>query len=210
MSHDGWTADSGEAYVNINNHYTISPPDRPNDWEIVTDELAFLKLEGRHTGANIGGAISAWAGLVWITSDGAAVNRSTAKTAEHGLDERDEGWTAAEHDMMCIEHVVHIASKHFVEAKLRTILDAACSSGEIGADEVAKCLDSLGGEDDEPDESDNSMDSEWTAGDAVGKILALIKQLNSLDSNVASSAGILPQMLCSSRCSSATTSALGS
>ncbi|KAJ7815702.1 hypothetical protein B0H14DRAFT_3745409 [Mycena olivaceomarginata] len=88
--------------------------------------------------------------------------------------------------MMCIEHAVHIASKHFVEKvaptppkplnkKIRQLLDQACESGEINKDEVNKVLSTLGEE--EKDDSCAETDLEWTAGDAVGKSLALIKQI---------------------------------
>jgi hypothetical protein len=84
-SHDAWTSEAGTPFLNINGHYISAPADRPNDWEIVTDELVFMKIEGRHTGANIGSSILStidryhFRGKVgWITSDGVAVNRSTA------------------------------------------------------------------------------------------------------------------------------------
>ncbi|KAJ7077735.1 hypothetical protein C8R44DRAFT_896150 [Mycena epipterygia] len=61
-------------------------PDHPNDWEIVTDELAFMKLDGRHTGENIGAAIVQTIDryklgnqMGWVTSDGAAVNRTATR-----------------------------------------------------------------------------------------------------------------------------------
>ncbi|KAJ7028192.1 hypothetical protein C8F04DRAFT_892294, partial [Mycena alexandri] len=48
---------SGIPFMNINGHYISSPPERPNDWEMRTDELAFMKIEGRHTGQNLGNAV---------------------------------------------------------------------------------------------------------------------------------------------------------
>jgi hypothetical protein len=104
ISHDAWTSDSGIPFLNINDHYISAPPEQPNDWEIITEELAFMKIEGRHTGANLGSAILKTLDRYelrgksgWITSDGASVNRSTARVVEQGL---DNGWTALEHDMM--------------------------------------------------------------------------------------------------------------
>ncbi|KAJ7438162.1 ribonuclease H-like domain-containing protein [Mycena latifolia] len=88
--------------------------------------------------------------------------------------------------MMCIEHAVHIAAKHFVETvaptppkplhkKIRKLLHEACSSGELNEEDVATIISSLGGDKDEvPEAEDNDQ---WTTGDAVGKILALIKQI---------------------------------
>lgn len=93
----------------------------------------------------------------------------------------------------CIEHAVHIASKHFVEKvaptppkplnkKIRQLLDQACESGEINKDEANKVLSTLGEE--EKDDSGVQMDLEWTAGDAVGKLLALIKQVSACARNI--------------------------
>jgi hypothetical protein len=65
--------------------------------------------------------------------DGAAVNRTTICEFERQIDSADDGWTAQEHDILyvhllvraypvhrnvirCMEHVLHVASKHFVEA----------------------------------------------------------------------------------------------
>lgn len=84
----------------------------------------------------------------------------------------------------CVEHAVHIATKYVVETiaptppkplhkKIRQLLNEACNSGEMNSDEVNQVLSSLdGGEDD--DEAD---ESDWTSGDALGKLLALIKQV---------------------------------
>jgi hypothetical protein len=112
----------------------------------------------------------------------------------------ESDWKAKDGDMMCvsnflmafsrsrcIEHAVHIASKHFVEKvaptppkplnkKIWQLLDQACESGEINKDEVNKVLSTLGEE--EKDDSCAETDLEWTAGDAVGKLLALIKQVS--------------------------------
>ncbi|KAF7372957.1 hypothetical protein MSAN_00502900 [Mycena sanguinolenta] len=189
LSHDAWTSESGIPFLNINNHYIRSPPDRPNDWEIVTDELGFVKIEGRHTGENIGAAILTSLDkyglrekVGWVTADGASVNRTTTKALERHLDNSDAEWTAKERDMMCVEHAVHIASKHFVATVAPTpqkslnkkIRSCRTRYGELDADEVAKILASFG--EDEEDE-ENGEGSEWTAGDAIGKILALIKQI---------------------------------
>ncbi|KAJ7075640.1 hypothetical protein B0H15DRAFT_791554 [Mycena belliarum] len=132
---------------------SFSPPDRPNDWELVTNELAFVEIEGRHTGANLGAAIlktidkyELRGKVGWITADGASVNRTTAKTVEHGLDARDRGWTAKEGDMMYVEFL-----------SLATVISALGGGGA-----------------NEPEENETECD--WTMGDVLGKMLALIKQ----------------------------------
>ncbi|KAJ7218355.1 hypothetical protein GGX14DRAFT_390126 [Mycena pura] len=40
-THDAWTSSSGIPFININTHHIDAPPDHPNDWEIVTNDVAF-------------------------------------------------------------------------------------------------------------------------------------------------------------------------
>jgi hypothetical protein len=86
-----------------------------------------------------------------------------------------------------MEHAVHTGCKHFVAAvaptppktlhkKIRELLDDACNKGDIDQADVTKVLATLDGGDEDPEPS-APADSEWTAGDAVGKILAFIKQV---------------------------------
>jgi hypothetical protein len=107
LSDDAWTSDSGIPFININAHYITAPTNRPNDWEMKSDELAFMKIEGRHTGQNLGEAVARTIeryGLKkktgWRTSDGASVNRSASRTIEHEIAPHDATWTAEEHDML--------------------------------------------------------------------------------------------------------------
>jgi hypothetical protein len=50
---DAWTSEPGDPYLSITAHYIDAPPDRPMDWELKTDQLAFKYIEGRHTGKNM-------------------------------------------------------------------------------------------------------------------------------------------------------------
>jgi hypothetical protein len=40
-------------YISITAHYINSPVDKPHQWVLKEDQLAFTLLEGHHTGANI-------------------------------------------------------------------------------------------------------------------------------------------------------------
>ncbi|KAJ7106433.1 hypothetical protein C8R43DRAFT_906248 [Mycena crocata] len=134
-------------------------PKTPNNWEMKTVELAFMKIEGRHTGQTLGAALVQTIqryGLEkktgWITSDGASVNRTTARAIERELAPHDPTWTAEERDMMCMEHAVHTGCKHFVDTvaptppktlhkKIRELLDDAYNKGDIDQADVAKAID---------------------------------------------------------------------
>ncbi|KAG6806576.1 hypothetical protein H0H92_010774, partial [Tricholoma furcatifolium] len=120
----------------------------------------------------------------WLTSDGASVNRTTIKELEHRFRDSDPDWTAEEHDILCMEHSLHLAAKHFVEAvapaspkSLRKKIEAALSRArELGAldlDELDKALSqfNLDALDDMNEEDD------FTPGDSLGKALALVKQI---------------------------------
>ncbi|KAJ6592120.1 hypothetical protein DFH09DRAFT_1073190 [Mycena vulgaris] len=80
--------------------------------------------------------------------------------------------------MMCIEHAVHIASKHVVEKvaptpqkplqkKIRSLLNQARSNGELNEEEVSSLLSTLGGGGDTPESDVDGEGLEWTTGDAV-------------------------------------------
>jgi hypothetical protein len=50
-----WTSEGTDsnAYISITVHYVDSPVDKPHQWVLKEDQLAFMPLEGNHTGANI-------------------------------------------------------------------------------------------------------------------------------------------------------------
>jgi len=50
---DAWTSDPGDPFLSVTGHYIFVRPDRPNDWELRTEQLAFTPLCGRHSGANM-------------------------------------------------------------------------------------------------------------------------------------------------------------
>jgi hypothetical protein len=48
-----WTSDPGDPYISITGHYISAPVDRPQEWELKAEQLAFKHVEGRHTAKNI-------------------------------------------------------------------------------------------------------------------------------------------------------------
>ncbi|KAF8976837.1 hypothetical protein BDQ17DRAFT_1417641 [Cyathus striatus] len=126
----------------------------------------------------------------WITSDGTAVNRTTIRELKKHLTINDLGWTANEHDILCMEHALHLAAKHFVETivpttstaitkKVRAALKKSSHRGDLDLDELDHELAEINL--DEPDtdgnsESDNE-DFSFHPGDSLGKALALVKQI---------------------------------
>jgi hypothetical protein len=50
---DTWTSGSLNPYLSVTSHYISAPADRPNDWELMSDQLAFTHIEGSHSGANL-------------------------------------------------------------------------------------------------------------------------------------------------------------
>lgn len=93
----------------------------------------------------------------------------------------------------CMEHSLHLASKHFVEAvappsptsvrkKVKAALLKAHNNGKLNLDEFDKVLSTidLGDQSDgdgESDGDDGGYDSNFTPGDSLGKALALVKQV---------------------------------
>lgn len=92
------------------------------------------------------------------------------------------------HSVRCMEHCLHLAAKHFVEAiappsaqalrkKIRTALEE--TGNELDLEKLDGILNddhnSEGGS--EIDEGDESDEDEFTSGDALGKALALVNQV---------------------------------
>jgi hypothetical protein len=90
-----------------------------------------------------------------------------------------------------MEHSLHIACKHFVEAiapaslaaiykKVKDVLQRASANGELDLHQYDSKLMDIGLESDSDpnnNESDDA-DTEFSSGDALGKALALVKQVN--------------------------------
>jgi hypothetical protein len=55
---DAWTSAPGDPYLSLTAHFIDAPVDRPNTWELKTDQLIFQEIQGRHTGTNMGDILS--------------------------------------------------------------------------------------------------------------------------------------------------------
>jgi hypothetical protein len=55
---DTWTSAPGDPYLSLTAHFIAAPIDRPNAWELKTDQLIFQEIQGRHTGTNMGDILS--------------------------------------------------------------------------------------------------------------------------------------------------------
>jgi len=55
---DAWTSAPGDPYLSLTAHFIAAPVDRPNAWELKTDQLIFQEIQGRHTGKNMGDILS--------------------------------------------------------------------------------------------------------------------------------------------------------
>ena len=121
---DAWTSEPGDPYLSVTGYQIDAPADAPKDWKLKTEQLAFKCIEGQHTGINmanilvdmvnryeIRGKVSylfllsnyifnSHFKVGWFTCDGAAVNGTTLHEFEKLLDERDQSWTAKEHDIL--------------------------------------------------------------------------------------------------------------
>lgn len=50
---DAWTSEPGDPYLSITGHYIDAPEDKPQNWELKAEQLAFTPVEGNHSGANM-------------------------------------------------------------------------------------------------------------------------------------------------------------
>jgi len=54
MTFDSWTSLTGDPFLSVTAHYIDAPADKPQEWALKTEQLAFTPIEGNHSGANIG------------------------------------------------------------------------------------------------------------------------------------------------------------
>jgi hypothetical protein len=50
---DSWTSDAGDPYLSVTGHYIFAPADKPQEWKLKAEQLAFKHIKGNHSGANI-------------------------------------------------------------------------------------------------------------------------------------------------------------
>jgi len=50
---DVWTSSPGDPFLSVMGHYINAPADKPQDWELKCEQLAFTLIEGNHSGANM-------------------------------------------------------------------------------------------------------------------------------------------------------------
>jgi hypothetical protein len=50
---DTWTSDAQDPYLSVTGHYITASEDRPQDWELKLEQLAFMHFEGNHSGVNM-------------------------------------------------------------------------------------------------------------------------------------------------------------
>jgi hypothetical protein len=87
-----------------------------------------------------------------------------------------------------MEHSLHIAAKHFVEAvapatpttirkKVNSALKKAHKNGHLDLDNIDTVLSAINGDGDDEDDEDDEGDINFTSGDSLGKAIALVKQV---------------------------------
>ena len=50
---DAWTSAPGDPYLSLTAHFIDAPTDRPDAWELKTDQLLFQEIKGQHMGKNM-------------------------------------------------------------------------------------------------------------------------------------------------------------
>ncbi|RDB19397.1 hypothetical protein Hypma_013487 [Hypsizygus marmoreus] len=177
-------------------HYIDAPPDKPNDWELKSELLGFTEIKGNHGGANTAATMlnvfdryGIRSKLGWATGDNVMVNDKATRCIQRDpeVNRPERPWIARQRHGRCMEHVVHLAAKDFIEA----INPTKPKSKRTTRNGTAAI------EDDEDEEDDEDWTVDWTmldellegqeiddpvdfeAGDVVGKILAFINQLRS-------------------------------
>ncbi|KAF8264610.1 hypothetical protein EI94DRAFT_1805593 [Lactarius quietus] len=101
-----------------------------------------------------------------FTSDGAAMNRTTLHVLQNNP-MMEARWKAQDYNMLCMEHSLHLAAKHFVKTIVPSFSKQHGTS-DINTEDVHV-------EDDEDASDDDSDD--FDAADSLGKAITLVKQI---------------------------------
>jgi hypothetical protein len=48
-----WTSDAKDPYISITAHYITAPEGQPQEWELKSEQLAFMHFKGNHSGVNM-------------------------------------------------------------------------------------------------------------------------------------------------------------
>jgi hypothetical protein len=104
MTFDSWTSLPGHPFLSLSAHYIDSPADKPQEWELKTEQLAFTPIHGNHSGANIGQILienidkyGIHTKLGWFTADNATNNNTAIETVADSIDPSGEKWNPIEH-----------------------------------------------------------------------------------------------------------------
>jgi hypothetical protein len=57
MMFDSWTSLPGHPFLSLTAHYIDSPTDKPQEWELKMEQLAFTPIRGNHSGVTLGPAL---------------------------------------------------------------------------------------------------------------------------------------------------------
>jgi hypothetical protein len=103
MTFDSWTSLTGEPFLSITAHYISSPIDKPQQWELKADQLAFMPIQGNHSGSNTAQHLiqtikkyGIRERVGWFTADN-ATNNDTALEAVASFIDPSGDWDPVEH-----------------------------------------------------------------------------------------------------------------
>ncbi|KAF7364524.1 HAT family dimerization domain-containing protein [Mycena venus] len=211
---DTWTSKTGDPFLRVTGHYIDAPVDSPEDWSVKSAQLAYTPIEGNHSGDNLSRILVRTVDrydlrdkVGWFTADNATNNDTALKALGKEIDPLKLRWDPVERRVRCMEHAVHLTAGHFISdvsplpakavlakaKKLRKKLMVA--NPDMDDDELDALLAGDDGEDEEDDDEgwdgDNDDADGPTPRDAVGKALALVKQIR-----VSPQAQAFPKKMC--------------
>jgi hypothetical protein len=50
---DTWTSKTSDPFFSVTGHYITALPNKPNKWQLKSQQLAFTPFEGHHSGSNM-------------------------------------------------------------------------------------------------------------------------------------------------------------
>jgi hypothetical protein len=104
MTFDLWTSLPGHPFLSLSAHYIDSPADKPQEWELKSEQLAFMPIHGNHSGTNISQILienidkyGIHTKLGWFTADNVTNNDTAIETVTDSIDLSGEKWDTIKH-----------------------------------------------------------------------------------------------------------------
>jgi hypothetical protein len=104
ITFDSWTSEPGMPFLSVTAHYIDSQDGKPQEWELKSEQLTFMIINGNHNSSNIGRILietinncNFHTKVGWFMANNATNNDTAIQTVALTIDPSGKEWVAGEH-----------------------------------------------------------------------------------------------------------------